>query len=381
MTEEKKDDLNEQQTFLNDHEKLLKSIHKKPDTPDEQPEVAEEVPAPDTDVEEPAVGDAAPAPESPEPIEEPAAKEEPIVEEKPAPVTEPENPEDVPAPETDTEEVPVADETAAAESGERIEESIEEEAAPVTEQEPASEPEAVVEAPVEEPREPVRKKKAKTVPQPRQHSPQHEALLKQQALEQKEVKEVLVFFRKYAKPAAIVIALACVIVLADKFFKSQRFKKEAAADTALMNARGAEDLQDIVNDYASTPTGPLALMELAREKFNAGQFDEAEELYTKFTKKHSDHELATQAELNLITCKEAKGQLGEAHLLYGQFAKKHEEAYLAPSAMIGQARCLEALDQLDEAQIAYEDIIVNFPETAWSRIAEANLKVILSKKQ
>ena len=49
--------------------------------------------------------------------------------------------------------------------------------------------------------------------------------------------------------------------------------------------------------------------------------------------------------------------------------------------MMGQARCLEALDQLDEAQIAYEDIIVNYPNTTWSQVAEANLKTVLGKKQ
>jgi len=280
MTEEKKDDLNEQQTFLSDHEEQLESGNTKQDTPDEQAGSTKEAPGG-----------------------------------KPQPKT----------------------------------------------------------------LEPTGKKKS--IPQQHQHSPQHEEVLKQQALEQKEVKEVLVFFRKYAKPAGIAIVVVCAIVLADKFFKAQRHKKEAAADTALMDARSAEDLQKVVDKYGATPSAPMALMALAREKFNSGQFDEAEELYTRFTKKHGDHELAAQAELNLITCKEAKGQLDEAQLLYGGFAQKHAGSFLVPSAMMGQARCLEALDQLDEAQIAYEDIIVNFPETAWSRIAEANLKVVLGKKQ
>lgn len=243
------------------------------------------------------------------------------------------------------------------------------------------EPEAAVEAPGKKSQPKTLGATGKKKKTSQQHSLQHEEVLKQQALEQQEVKEVLVFFRKYAKPAGIAILVVCAIVLADKFFKAQRHKKEAAADTALMDARSAEELQKVVDDYASTPTAPLALMELAREKFNTGQFDEAEELYARFTKKHSGHELAAQAELNLITCKEAKDQFGEAHLLYGEFAKKHAGSFLAPSAMMYQARCLEALDQLDEAQIAYEDLIVNFPETTWSRIAEANLKVVLGKKK
>lgn len=215
----------------------------------------------------------------------------------------------------------------------------------------------------------------------KQHSPQHEELLKKQAFEQQEVKEVLSFIQKYAKPAAIVLVVLCAIILTDRFFKNQRHKKEVRADAALMQARNAQDLEAVLDDYASTPSAPIALMGLAKEKFNAGQFDEAEALYAKFAKKHADNELADQAKLNLIACKEAKGQLGEAHLLYGEYAKQHKGSYLEPVAMMGKARCLETLGQFDEAQIAYEDILVNFPESSWAQQAEVNLKEVLGKKQ
>ncbi len=215
----------------------------------------------------------------------------------------------------------------------------------------------------------------------KKHSPQHEDLLKKQALEQQEVTEVLVFIKKYIKPVVIVIVVACAITLTNRFFKGQRIQKEDAADSALMQARTVDDLQKVLNDYPSTRAEPMALMRLALEKFNAGQITEAEALYTQLTKEYGDHELAMQAELNLIFCKEAQGQLGEAHLLYGEFAAKDAESFLTPVALMGKARCLEALDLLDEAQVAYEDILVNFPESSWEQIAEANLKVILRKKQ
>lgn len=215
----------------------------------------------------------------------------------------------------------------------------------------------------------------------KQHSPQHEALLKKQALEQQEVTEVLVFIKKYIKPAAIAIVVVFAITLTKGMIKSQRVKKDAAADSALMQARTADDLQKVLNNYPSTPAAPIALMGLAREKFNAGQVTEAESLYTQFTKEHGNHELATQAELNLIFCKEALGQLGDAHLLYGKFAATHAESFLAPVALLGKARCLEALDLLDEAQMAYEDIIINFPESSWTQLAEGNLEVVIGKKQ
>ncbi len=335
MTDENKDNLENQDSFLSSHEELLKTIKKK--------SAPEEV---QSERQEPT--EAEPQPESPEPV---------------------------------AEEVPTAKEEPASE--------------PIAEPEPTAAPEPKIEKPAAQShppaqktgsRKPGGKKKKKTSAQ--QHAirdaeakQRHEELLKQQALEQSEVKEVLVFLKKYAKPTGIAIAVVCALILTDRFFKSQRHKKASAADTALMHARTAEALQAIVDDYASTPAGPVALMGLAREKFNAGQIDEAEMLYTQFAKKHGDHELAVQAELNLIACKEAKGQLGDAHLLYGEFAKTHADSYLAPSALMNRARCLEALDQLDEAQIAYEDIIVNFPESSWSQMAEANLKVVLGKKQ
>jgi TolA-binding protein len=213
----------------------------------------------------------------------------------------------------------------------------------------------------------------------KKHSDQHENLLKQQALEQQEVKEVLVFLKKYSKPVMTAILAVCIVVLAKQFIVNQKIKKRSQADSALMHANSAEALQNVLNDYPSTPASAVAMMGLARDKFNAGKTDEAEALYNQFIKKYAQHELASLAELNLITCKEAREQFGDAHLLYTEFAKNHAKSYLAPAAIIGQARCLEALGQLAEARSAYEDIMVNFPESSWSQIASANQKVILGK--
>ena len=56
-------------------------------------------------------------------------------------------------------------------------------------------------------------------------------------------------------------------------------------------------------------------------------------------------------------------------------------SFLAPAALLGKARCLENLGFLDEAIMAYDDILVNYPEGSWAQTADANKKVILSKKQ
>jgi TolA-binding protein len=213
----------------------------------------------------------------------------------------------------------------------------------------------------------------------KQHSPQHEELLKKQSLEQQEVKEVLNFIKKYSKPAAIVVIAVCAFFLVDRYFKSSRIQKEIEADAALLKAASAYDFQVILDEYGSTPSAPLALMGLARQTFNAGQYDEAEALYGKFRKKYGNHDMAVQAEFNQITCREAKGQIGDAHLLYGEFVNRHRDSYLAPLAMIAQARCLESLSLLADAKQVYEDLVFSYPGSGWAQMAEANLTVVESK--
>ena len=213
----------------------------------------------------------------------------------------------------------------------------------------------------------------------KQHSPQHEELLKKQSLEQQEVKEVLNFITKYAKPAAIVVIAVCAFFLVDRYLKSSRIQKEAEADAALLQASSAYDYENILDDYGSTPSAPLALMGLARQTFNAGQYEEADALYSKFLKKYSKHEMAVQAEFNQITCREAQGQIGDAHLLYGEFVKNHKDSYLAPLAMIAQARCLESLSLLADAKQVYEDLVFSYPGSSWAQMAEANLTVVESR--
>ena len=213
----------------------------------------------------------------------------------------------------------------------------------------------------------------------KQHSPQHEELLKKQSLEQQEVKEVMNFITKYAKPTAIVVIAVCAFFLVNRYFKSSRLQKEMKADAALLQASSAYDYQAILDDYGSTPSASLALMGLARQTFNAGQYAEADALYGKFINKYSKHEMAVQAEFNQITCREAQGQIGDAHLLYGEFVKKHKDSYLAPLAMIAQARCLESLSLLADAKQVYEDLVFSYPGSSWAQMAEANLTVVESK--
>lgn len=207
----------------------------------------------------------------------------------------------------------------------------------------------------------------------------HQDLINHQALEEAEVKEFLNLIIKYAKPVVITIVIICAFFLTNSFFRNNRLQKESRADTALMQANTAADFQAVLDDFGATPSAPLAMMELARKKFNAGEIDEADALYGKFLKKYKKHEMAPQARLNQITCIESKGEPQDAANQFGAFATEHNTTLLAPVALLSQARCLEELSKFDEAKQAYEDLIINHPNSNWTQDAERRLKMIQSK--
>jgi TolA-binding protein len=213
----------------------------------------------------------------------------------------------------------------------------------------------------------------------KQHSPQHQEVLKKQALQQSEVKEVLDVIKKYAVPATIFVLVVCGVFLFDRYLKTSKASKEAAADAALVTALSAADYEEIIEEYGSTASAPIAMMRLAMARFSSGEYAAAQELYEEFAGKYSKHEMALQAELNAITCRESKGEFSEAHLLYGDYAANYADSYLAPVAKMGQARCLEAMGNPAEAKRAYEDLVVTYPESSWADLAETRMSVLASK--
>lgn len=212
-----------------------------------------------------------------------------------------------------------------------------------------------------------------------QPSAQDKKITKKQALQNSEVGEVLNVIRKYGVPTAVAVLVVCGIFLFDRYLKNAKAAKNAKADAALMNAFSAADYQEILDEYGSTASAPFAMMSLAMTRFTEGDYAAAEKLYTEFLKKYGKHDMAVQAELNRITCREVQGELSEAHLLYGEFIAGHRESYLAPVAMMGQARCLEALGNEADALRAYEDLIVAYPGSSWSDLADTRMTVLSSK--
>ncbi len=202
----------------------------------------------------------------------------------------------------------------------------------------------------------------------------HDKVLKQHELEQHEVKQVLDFLKQYGKLILAGIIAATVAVLVSRGLAARKAARMADAEQMLMSAQTPQQLEDLVNDYKSTPTAPVALLDLAKRLFNEGQFTQAREQYERFTKDYKRSDLLPIAEFGLAHCTEADGNFAAAISELKDFLAAHPGHYLENPAILAMARCMEQAGQTEEARITLEDFLAENAGSQWSGAAEASLQ-------
>jgi TolA-binding protein len=204
------------------------------------------------------------------------------------------------------------------------------------------------------------------------HAPQHDDLQKKQAIEAHEVKEVIGFLKRYGKLIGTGVLAATVTVIASRAYAHHKASKLVNAEQALMNARTPQELAAVADEYSSTPAAPVALLDLAKTLFNAGDYAAARAQYENFLKKYKKHEMLPIAEFGLAYCTEADGDFNGAAIEFAGFAEKHT-GYLHPLAILSVARCMEQAGRIDEARIVLEDFLAEHSGTPWAGNAESAL--------
>jgi TolA-binding protein len=202
----------------------------------------------------------------------------------------------------------------------------------------------------------------------------HEKIQKKHELEQHEVKQVVDFLTRYGKLIAAGVIAATVAVLVSRGLAASKAAKMAEAEQMLMTVQNPQQLEDLVNDYKSTPTAPVALLDLAKRLFNEGQFTQAREQYGRFVKDYKRSDLLPIAEFGLAHCTEADGNFEAAISELKDFLSAHPGHYLESPAILAIARCLEQAGQTEEARITLEDFLAEHAGSHWSGAAEASLQ-------
>lgn len=209
-----------------------------------------------------------------------------------------------------------------------------------------------------------------------ENAPQNDGLQKKQELEKHEVQEVLGFLKRYGKLIGAGILAAAVAVLASKGLAHHKAARLAEAEQMLMSAGTPQELENVVSKYSSTPTAPVALLNLAKTWFNDGDYAQARAQYDRFLKKYKNHDMRPAAELGLAYCTEAGGDFNGAATQFAAFAEKYSKNFLQPQALLSVARCMEQAGRIDEARIVLEDFLAEKAGTSWAGAAEGALKAL-----
>lgn len=199
---------------------------------------------------------------------------------------------------------------------------------------------------------------------------------KKQELEQHEVKEVLRFLKQYGKLIGTGAVAAVVILLLSSWRTHRIAAREVEAEARLHAAQTSEQLREVVEQFKSTPAAVVALLDLAKNTFNDGDYAEARTLYENFLRQNRKHELRPTAELGVAYCLEAEGQVEKALEAFKSFSAKHAGHYLHPLAVLGQARVLKQSGRTTDARVVLENFLAASGDTVWAGLAENALLMI-----
>lgn len=179
--------------------------------------------------------------------------------------------------------------------------------------------------------------------------------------------------KNYGQPLLIALAVVVAGFLVWRVYLNYRESTRQQAAQMLFQARNADELRRMADEYASTPAAPLALLFSASQFFLQGQYDAAQQAYDTFVQRHPEHAFHKAAVLGQVQCVEARGDYERALAGFREFAKANASDFLYPQAVMGEARCLEQLGRFDEARAVYEDYIAAHPDDNWSSQAESGL--------
>jgi len=189
-----------------------------------------------------------------------------------------------------------------------------------------------------------------------------------------DVQRLKEFWETSARPLIMTAAILVLAFAAVMLFRHRMAVRKETASQLFGRARTLQDLDDLVNRYGSTPTGPAALLSLAKANYNAGNIDVALNKYIEFETRYPKHEMVSVATLGKAHCVEAKGDAASALAEFSAFVDSHPGHFLSPQAVLGKARCLDALGRGEEARVVYEDFVAADPDSDWAFVAQESLE-------
>src|ERR1700745_3242433 len=188
--------------------------------------------------------------------------------------------------------------------------------------------------------------------------------------------ETRFFWERFKKPitAALLIVLIAVIAFTGYRFYSDR--RAANASALLASARSAQEYQQVIDSYPSTPAAADAYLLLAEAHRNEKKFAEANTTLQTFIAKYPQHELMSTARMAMAANLESMGKTDEALAMYQQIASSYPNSFNAPMALVSQVYILKAKNRNDDARRICETILTQYRTSIWAGEAMQQLRLL-----
>lgn len=151
---------------------------------------------------------------------------------------------------------------------------------------------------------------------------------------------------------------------------SQKPKNEPAKEKI---GDSAEQFQNVINDYAGTKAGRLALPELAFLRFKEKKYDEAISLYEQFLKKAKNRpSYQALARMALAACYEEKGEPQRAIEILEKLYHNPDN-FIAEQSTLSLARLYRDTQQQEKAAKILKEFVERYQQSPFLPLAKAYL--------
>ena len=175
-----------------------------------------------------------------------------------------------------------------------------------------------------------------------------------------ELLPVIEWWEKNGKQAIVTVVVAAVVAAGYYGFKYHQDSQRKAASAALVTSRTVAQLEAAASDHGDSKAGPAIKMRLAKEYFDAGQYEAALNLYKELSGKAPEG-FAEVPAVGIAQCLEATEKFDEAAKAFEACAQDEKSLFYL-TAKLGAARCqaaagdkAKAIASLEALKAAQED--------------------------
>jgi len=172
------------------------------------------------------------------------------------------------------------------------------------------------------------------------------------------------------------IALILLISSAGVWWWQGRQAKESQAASLLLKATETTSWQQIADEFAGTPSAPLALMRLAGEAREKSDWENALVPLDRFIREYPRHAFFPAVQLSQAQILEAAGKQDEAFSAYEKIHQAKPVHLYSGAAVLGLARIQQAKGNLTAARNLLSDFLATERASVFATEASQALKAL-----